>query len=74
MLDATTLMLMLSGERKSEVWMKVHLLLDSHTTSVKFQEVSFSPVNNTVYSTVELRLAPSTGAVWERRMLLVARL
>ena len=73
MLDATRLMLMLSGARKSVIlWTNVHLLLTSHTTSVKFQEVSFSPVTNTVYPTVESRLAPSTGAVWEGRVLLVA--
>ena len=62
MLDATTLMLILSGERKSEILrMKIHLLLGSHTTSVKLQAVSFSPVTTIVYSTVELRFAPSCG-------------
>ena len=60
MLDATRLMLMLSGARKSVIlWTKVHLLLTSHTTSVKFQEVSFSSATDTVYPTVESRLAPS---------------
>ena len=61
MLDATTLMLMLSGESKLEIlWTKVHLLLTSHTTSVKFQEVSFSPVTIILCTTVELRFAPSS--------------
>ena len=62
MLDATTLTLILSGERKSEILrMKIHLLSGSHRTSVNLQEPPFSPVTTIVYSTVELRFAPSCG-------------
>ena len=62
MLDATTLTLILSGERKSEILrMKIHLLSGSHTTSMKLKEAPFSPVTTIVYSTVESRFAPSSG-------------
>ena len=62
MLEATTLTLILSGGKKSEILrIKIHLLSGSHRTSVNLQDVSFSPATTIVYSTVESRFAPSSG-------------